>query len=400
MNPNLDHLHPYPFQKLKALLDDVTTLSSAPLVDLTIGEPKHPTPEFIKAGVRQGLDGLANYPVTRGSLELRQAITNWLVKRNGLDAAGLDADTCILPLNGTREGLFAIAQTLVNPGRGDKVLMPNPFYQIYEGAALLAGGEPVFLPCLEANGYLPDYDAIDPATWSATRMLYLCTPGNPTGAVTPLQTLQKLIRLAREHDFVLISDECYSEIYRDEQNPPVGLLQAAWEMGETEFHNCLVFNSLSKRSSVPGLRSGFVAGDARLIESFFLYRTYHGCAMPPHHQAASALAWGDEAHVKANRKLYRQKLEAVYDMLYDVLPMAAPEAGFYLWPETPISDTEFTRQLLLQENVKVLPGSFLSRSTDAGDPGRNRLRLALVAPLEPCIEAAGRIRRFCQSLKP
>ncbi len=398
MNPNLDRLQPYPFQKLRNLLEGVTPAQGQSLIDLTIGEPKHPTPEFISAAVRQGLEGLASYPQTRGTAELRQAIADWLTRRFRLGEGAIDPDTAILPVNGTREGLFAIAQTCITPGNGQLVLMPNPFYQIYEGAALLAGAEPCYLACNADNGYIPDYPAIPETQWQRCRLLYLCSPGNPTGAITPAPVLKQLIELAHRHDFILISDECYSEIYNDERHPPPGLLQAAWEMGNSDFSRCLVFNSLSKRSSVPGLRSGFVAGDRHLIESFFLYRTYHGCAMPPHHQSASTLAWRDEAHVRANRALYRGKLEAVHDILYDVLPMAAPEAGFYLWPETPIPETEFARRLLQQENVKVLPGSFLSRECDNHNPGRNRLRLALVAPHDECVEAAHRIRRFTESL--
>jgi N-succinyldiaminopimelate aminotransferase len=276
--------------------------------------------------------------------------------------------------------------------------MPNPFYQIYEGAALLAGAAPHFLACEAENGFLPDFEAVPETVWKRCRLIYVCTPGNPSGAVLPLDRLQRLIELAHRHDFVIASDECYSELYMDESSPPPGLLQAAAAAGNEDFSRCVVYHSLSKRSSAPGLRSGFVAGDARLLERFLLYRTYHGCAMPLHHQAASASAWGDEEHVARNRALYRQKLEAVHAILYDVMDVGLPAAGFYLWPETPVPDTEFARGLFRERNVTVLPGSFLSREVDGANPGRNRVRIALVAPMDECLDAAHRIRSYTESL--
>jgi len=398
MNPNLEKLQPYPFQRLAALKAGIEPPQHLTHIALSIGEPRHATPAFIRDALEQQLGGLANYATTRGTPQLRHSIADWLTRRFGLPRASLDPDRHILPVNGTREALFAFAQAVVDPAKAPLVLMPNPFYQIYEGAALLAGAEPHFLACTADNDFLPDFDAVSDRTWRRCQLLYICSPGNPTGAVADIDTLKRLIELAERHDFIIASDECYSEIYLDEENPPPGLLQAAAEMGNSDYSRCVVFNSLSKRSSVPGLRSGFVAGDAKIIEPFFLYRTYHGCAMPLHHQAASAKAWGDEHHVQDNRALYRKKLEAVYDILYDVLPMQRAAAGFYLWPETPISDTEFTRELFAQQNVTVLPGSFLSRDAGGANPGSNRVRLALVAAPEACIEAAQRVKTFIESL--
>ncbi|OOZ37111.1 succinyldiaminopimelate transaminase [Solemya velesiana gill symbiont] len=398
MNPSLDKLQPYPFQKLATLKAGVTPPEELNHIPLSIGEPKHKTPVFIRDALHDNLHGVATYSATKGTPELRQAITDWLIKRYDLPPESLDIERHVLPVNGTREALFAFAQAAVDASRQPQVLMPNPFYQIYEGAALLAGAEPVFLSCTDENNFLPDFDGISPGTWKRCQLLYLCSPGNPTGAVADMATLQRLINLAEEHDFIIASDECYSEIYLDEENPPPGLLQAAAEMGNTEYRRCIVFNSLSKRSSVPGLRSGFVAGDADLINPFFLYRTYHGCAMPTHHQAASIKAWSDEQHAEENRSLYRKKLEAAHDILYDVLPVERAAAGFYLWPETPVSDTEFARGLFAQQNVTVLPGSFLSREVDGMNPGSHRVRMALVAPLDECVEAAERIKTFIKSL--
>jgi len=345
------------------------------------------------------LHGLAVYPTTRGLPELRQAITDWLSRRFAL-TAGLDPETQVLPVSGTREALFAFAQAVVargDPGERPLVLMPNPFYQIYEGAALLAGAEPRFLACTAVNGFLPDFDSVGADEWARCQLLYLCSPGNPTGAVLDLLALQRLIALADQYDFAIAADECYSEIYPDEALPPPGLLQAAAALGRTDYQRCVVFHSLSKRSNCPGLRSGFVAGDARLLDRFFLYRTYQGCAMPLQVQAASIAAWRDEAHVRENRALYREKFAAVFEILHPVLPLEPPAAAFYLWPETPISDTAFTRGLFEQENVTLLPGSFLSREVAGANPGRNRVRIALVPPLDECLDAARRIRRYVES---
>ncbi|MGB4336804.1 MAG: succinyldiaminopimelate transaminase [Chromatiaceae bacterium] len=398
MNPDLARLQPYPFEKLAALKAGIEPPVELGHIALSIGEPKHPTPKFIVETLIAHLHLLSAYPTTRGLPALRQTIADWLTRRFQLPAGGLDPERQILPLNGTREGLFAFAQALVDRTRQPLVLMPNPFYQIYEGAALLAGGEPHFLPCLAENGFIPDFAAVDADTWRRCQILYLCSPGNPTGAVIPLATLQGLIQLAEEFDFLIAADECYSELYGDEERPPVGLLQAAATLGQLDYRRCLVFHSLSKRSNVPGLRSGFIAGDAEVIERFFQYRTYHGCAMPVQHQHASIAAWGDESHVVANRALYRAKFDAVLAILGDVLEVTRPEAGFYLWPVTPIPDPAFARELFATANVTVLPGSYLSREVAGQNPGAHRARLALVAPLDECVEAAWRIRRFVESL--
>ena len=398
MNPALERLQPYPFQKLAALLQGVAPPTDLDPIALSIGEPRHPTPGLITEALIAHLHTLSTYPSTRGLAPLREAIARWLGGRFGLGDTGIDPERQILPVNGTREALFAFAQAVVDPAQDPLVLMPNPFYQIYEGAALLAGATPGYLPCLPETGYQPDFDAVDDATWRRCQLLYVCSPGNPTGAVLDIPALTRLIELARRHDFVIASDECYSELYPDESAPPPGLLQAAAAMGIDRFEGCLVFHSLSKRSNAPGLRSGFVAGDAALIERFFAYRTYHGCAMPPPTQHASIAAWSDEAHVRTNRALYREKFAAVREILGDVLPAPAPAGGFYLWPETPIPDTELARRLFAEEHLTVLPGSFLSRPVGGLDPGASRLRLALVPPLDECVDAAQRIRRCLERL--
>ena len=397
MNPNLAQLQPYPFERLTRLFDGVTAPAELRPLSLSIGEPQHATPGFITEEVITHLHGLSRYPVTRGIPELRAAIADWLIQRFSLPAGSLDPERQVLPVNGTREALFAFAQCIVNPGSDARVLMPNPFYQIYEGAALLAGASPWFLNTTRESGLLPDFDAVSDAIWERCQLIYICTPGNPTGAVIPATTLQKLIELADRHDFVIASDECYSEIYRDGDTPPTGLLQAAAELGCDDYRRCVVFHSLSKRSNAPGLRSGFVAGDAEIMKNFLRYRTYHGCAMPPATQAASIRAWQDEAHVAANRALYTEKFAAVLDILAPLLDLRSPDAGFYLWAPTPLDDTDFARELLAQQNVIVLPGSFLSRPVDGHNPGRNYVRMALVAPLEDCLEAAERIKSYIVS---
>ncbi len=392
MNTDLDRLHPYPFERLAALIADVEPPRSLSPVALTIGEPRHDPPAAVIETLRNNLHLLDRYPTTRGSQDLRDAIADWLQQRYGI--ARPDPARQVLPVSGTREALFAIAQTCVSRVPGALVLSPNPFYQIYEGATLLAGADPVFLNCHADNGFLPDPDCIDVETWRHCQLLYLCTPGNPSGAVMPMSLLRRFIDKALEHNVILVSDECYSEIYGDEGAPPPGLLQACLEAGNPTFRNCLSFHSLSKRSNLPGLRSGFVAGDANLLDAFTRYRNYHGCAMPLHHQAASAVAWRDEAHVAANRALYREKFASVASLLAPALPVQVPEAGFYLWPRTPIADTDFARQLYAQENVLVLPGRFLARDADGVNPGENHVRLALVAELADCEQAAERIVRF------
>lgn len=397
MNPELALLQPYPFERIRSLLQGVTA-ADLPMVSLAMGEPKHPTPAFIAETIAAHADGFANYPLTKGSAVLRESIAAWLMRRFQLPATSLDPEQHILPVNGTREALFAFAQAVVRRSANPAVVMPNPFYQIYEGAALLAGAEPVFLNCTADNGYIPDFAAVPESVWQRCQLLYICTPGNPTGAVMSQETLQQVLNLAEKYDFIVASDECYSELYVDETQPPVGLLQAAAAMGNTTWQRCVVFHSLSKRSNAPGMRSGFVAGDAAILKQFLLYRTYHGCAMPPPVQAASAVAWQDEAHVQENRALYRQKFQAVLPILQPVLEVSLPPAGFYLWPQTPVDDETFTRELFARAHVSVVPGSYLSRPADGINPGAKRVRLALVAPLNDCIEAAQRIRHVVETL--
>lgn len=399
MNTNLIQLQPYPFEKLIQLKIGIQPPSHLTPITLSIGEPKHPTPQIITAALTARLQDLAVYPTTIGSLELRRTIANWLIWRFNLPKTSLNPQTQILPVNGTREALFAFAQAVIDPTFNPLVVLPNPFYQIYEGAALLAGAKPHFVPCTSTNDFLPDFDNVSHAEWERCQLLYLCSPSNPTGAVLTLPVLQKLIALADKYDFLIAADECYSEIYPDEINPPPGLLQAAAALGRVDFHRCVVFHSLSKRSNCPGLRSGFVAGDANILSQFLLYRTYQGCAMPLQVQAASQAAWQDEAHVVANRVLYREKFAAVIEILNPVLPIMVPTAGFYLWVQTPQNDSVFARNLFAQENVTVLPGSFLSRAINGINPGHERVRIALVPPLVECIEAAYRIRRYVQSIK-
>jgi len=394
MNPDLDRLQPYPFERLAELKRGILPPRDLPHIPLSIGEPRHPAPGFIAEEVIAHLHGMAAYPTTKGSAELRQAMADWLTARFSLPEASIDADQHVLPVNGTREALFAFAQCIIARNSDSLCLLPNPFYQIYEGACLLAGATPWFVNTTEETGFIPDFDRVPESVWRRCQLLYLCTPGNPTGAVIPVETLQRLIELADRYDFVIASDECYSEIYRDDTPPPVGLLEAAAGMGRDDYRRCVVFHSLSKRSNVPGLRSGFVAGDANILRRFLLYRTYHGCTMPPHTQAASTSAWRDEEHVRENRRLYEDKFEAVLDILSPVLDVQRPQAGFYLWPETPGDDREFARDLYAQQNVTVLPGSYLSRDADGVNPGRRRVRMALVAPIEDCIEASRRLRRM------
>jgi N-succinyldiaminopimelate aminotransferase len=399
MNPDLDRLLPYPFERLAALLGGEPVDARARPIALSVGEPQHPTPSIISEALIEHLHGLARYPITRGGEPLRLAIADWLQRRYGLAPGLLDTDRQVLPVNGTREALFAFAQACIDRSRPARVLMPNPFYQIYEGAALLAGARPHYLACTAQTGFLPDLDAVPDAVWQECQLLYLCSPGNPAGAVMSEPLLQKAIDLAERHDFVIAADECYAEIYTDEDLPPPGLLGAAARMGNTEFSRCVVFHSLSKRSNAPGLRSGFVAGDAAILAQFLRYRTYHGCAMPPPTQAASRVAWNDEDHVRYNRALYRAKFDAVLDILAPVMEVERPAGGFYLWPKTPIDDESFTRRLHREQAVTVLPGSYLSRPQDDGtDPGAGRVRMALVQPLEDCVEAAERVRAFVQQL--
>ena len=394
MNPALDQLQPYPFEKLRELLGSVQPAANKRPIALSIGEPKHRSPDFVGQALTANLDKLAVYPTTIGLPELRQSIASWCERRFGVPTGWLDAARHVLPVNGTREALFAFTQAVVDRNAKGLVVSPNPFYQIYEGAAFLAGAEQHYLPCLEAHGLNPDFDAVPAEIWKRCQILFLCSPGNPTGALIPVETLKKLIALADEHDFVIAADECYSELYFDEDAPPPGLLSACAELGRSDFKRCVVFHSLSKRSNLPGLRSGFVAGDASILKHFLLYRTYHGCAMPVQTQLASVAAWNDEAHVRANRDMYREKFAAVLDILAPVMDVQRPDGGFYLWARTPGDDTLFTRDLFANEHVTVVPGSYLSREVNGVNPGAGRVRMALVAPLAECIEAAERIARF------
>ena len=398
MNPDLSLLHPYPFEKLSQLKQGISPPRQLDHIALSIGEPKHPAPHFVVENLIQHTHLLSSYPSTRGTDALREAIAEWLSRRYSIDHP-IDPSTQALPVTGTREALFAFAQCVIDRrARNPLVMMPNPFYQIYEGAALLAGARPFYMNCNADNGFLPDLEGISPQQWQDCQLIYICNPGNPTGAVMPLAYLQRLIALAQQYDFIIASDECYSEIYFDENQPPPGLLDAAARMGLDDFRRCVVFHSLSKRSNLPGLRSGFVAGDAEIIRDFLLYRTYHGCAMPPATQSASIAAWQDEHHVIENRKLYRQKFDTVLDILSDTLRPVRPDAGFYLWAKTPISDTLFAQQLYAQQNITVLPGQYLSRDTRSANPGEGYVRMALVAPLDECQDAAHRINQFMNNL--
>lgn len=396
MNPHLAQLQPYPFEKLRALFAGVTPNPQFKEIKLSIGEPQHPTPAFIMEALANGLKGLANYPTTQGIPALRQAIAAWCQRRYDL---ALNPETEILPVNGSREALFSFAQTVIDPSRGHVPLIvsPNPFYQIYEGAAYLSGAEPRFLNNLPDNDFAFDYASLSDEEWSRVQLFYVCSPGNPTGKVLSLDDWKTLFALSDKYGFIIASDECYSEIYFDEANPPIGGLQAARLLGRSN-ERLVMFSSLSKRSNVPGMRSGFVAGDAAILKKFLLYRTYHGCAMAPPVQTASVAAWNDEAHVLDNRHQYREKFAACTPLIAEVLGTGMPDASFYLWARTPIADTEFARRLLEHYNVVVLPGSFLAREVRGVNPGANFVRIALVASLDECLEATTRIRQFAQQL--
>lgn len=399
MNNDLNRLQPYPFEKLAALKAGISPPDDLAPIALSIGEPQHAPPEHVLKSFADNLHRLSNYPATKGLLPLRQTLASWAEHRFQLPAGSLDPDRHVLPISGTREALFAIAQAVVDRHQSNpRVVCPNPFYQIYEGAALLAGAQPTFLNCDADRNFIPNFSAQDANLWRDCQLLYISSPGNPTGAVLKLEHWRELIALADQHNFVIAADECYSELYPDEQHPPMGLLDACHQLGRSDFSRCLVFHSLSKRSNLPGLRSGFVAGDADLIREFLRYRTYQGCALPVPTQLASIAAWQDEEHVRINRKHYREKFAAVLDILEGVLPVSQPEAGFYLWPQTPIHSEVFARELFAQQNVTVLPGSYLTRVVDGIDPGADRVRMALVAPLNECVEAAQRIYRFVKSL--
>ena len=382
MNPLLERLQPYPFEKLRALLAANQPAKLRP-INLSIGEPKHPTPALVKEALAAALDGLASYPATAGTPALRRAIAAWLARRYGI--AQPDPETQVLPVNGTREALFAFAQTVIDPTRNPKVVCPNPFYQIYEGAALLAGATALY-----AENFL------EIRNWQDVQLVYTCSPANPSGKVMPLEEWKALFALSDRHGFIIASDECYSEIYFD--RAPLGALEAAFKLNRADYPRLVVFSSLSKRSNCPGMRSGFAAGSAELLKKFLLYRTYHGSAMSLAVQQASIAAWNDEAHVRENRRLYAEKFSAVLPRIREPLVTEMPDGGFYLWIRTPIDDCEFARRLYHEQNVLVLPGSFLARDAGSGNPGKNHVRVALVAPLQECIEAAERMMKFSRSL--
>lgn len=399
MNPDLAKLQPYPFEKLRAMLAQGAPAQPSPLreIKLGIGEPQHATPEFIKQALCNSLAGLANYPTTQGDEKLRVAISEWITRRYQIPA--LNPATQILPVNGSREALFSFAQAVIDRSKsGALVVSPNPFYQIYEGAAYLAGATPVFLNNLPENDFNFDYATLSAEQWQRVQLFFVCSPGNPTGKVLTLEDWKELFALSDKYGFIIAADECYSEIYFDEAAPPLGALEAARKLGRDDYARLVVFSSLSKRSNVPGLRSGFVAGDANVMKAFLLYRTYHGSAMNPAIQATSVIAWKDEAHVIENRRLYKEKFDKVTPLIAPYLKTAVPDAGFYLWARTPIADDEFTRRLQHQYNVGVLPGSYLARKANGVNPGTGFVRLALVASLDDCLEAAGRIADFCKTL--
>ncbi len=404
MNPLLDKLQPYPFEKLRKLFADVKPNPEYAPISLGIGEPKHPTPAFIRQALADSLDGLAAYPATAGTEALRAAIAGWLERRYGLPK--LDIATQVLPVCGSREALFALAQTVIDPRKhADKgmplVASPNPFYQIYEGAAYLAGAEPYFLNSDPARNFAPDFRSVPAEVWERVQLLYICSPGNPTGAVLTLEDWRALFALSDRYGFVIASDECYSEIYFKDE-PPLGGMEAAHKLGRAGYPRLISFSSLSKRSNVPGMRSGFVAGDAAILKKFLLYRTYHGSAMSPSIQSASIAAWNDETHVQENRAMYIQKFSQVTPLLAEVLDVALPDAGFYLWAKVDklaqISDVDFAKRLYAEYNVTVLPGSYLARQAHGGNPGANRVRMALVAEVGECLEAAQRIVEFTRKL--
>lgn len=400
MNPNLAKLEAYPFQKLRALLGTVTAAADKTPLNLSIGEPRHATPAVIKDAIVQNLSALSNYPATLGSEQLRAACADWLEQRYQIRRP--NPETEILPVCGSREALFSFAQIAVGKTAEKPdpvVIFPNPFYQIYEGAALLAGATPFYVPSLAAQNFKPDWSKVPADIWARTQLVFVCSPNNPTGAVMDLEEWRELFALADRYDFVIASDECYSEIWQEA--PPLGGLSAAQQLGRADFSRLVMFTSLSKRSNAPGLRSGFVAGDAKYLKPYLLYRTYHGAAMSGVVQAASIAAWQDETHVEQNRAAYREKFAAVYPILRDVLTLQMPQAGFYFWAKLPVDDDEaFVRDLFAEENVTLLCGSYLAREADGVNPGRGLVRIALVAELQDCVTAAKRIRDFCLRRKP
>jgi N-succinyldiaminopimelate aminotransferase len=399
MNPDLERLQAYPFERLAKLLAGAQPPTSLPHIRMSIGEPRHTPPQLVLDALAANLHQVAEYPNTRGLPALRQSIAAMLQRRFLPPGASVDADTMVLPVNGTREALFAFAQACVTAHPDALVVMPNPCYQIYEGAAILAGATPYYLDTTAATNFIPDLGSVPAAIWNRCQLLFLCSPGNPTGASLSPEYLRQALELAERHDFVIAADECYAELYLDGTEPPTSLLCAALSAGRTRFERCMVFHSLSKRSSVPGLRSGFVAGDPELIRNFLLYRTYHGSAMPLPTQFASVAAWNDDAHVATNRALYREKFARVLPILEPVLEVTRPDGGFYLWPQVGDDDIRFTRELHERQNLTILPGSFLAREHGT-NPGRGRVRISLVASVAECVTAAGRIRDFITGTSP
>jgi N-succinyldiaminopimelate aminotransferase len=397
MNPRLERLHAYPFERLARLTAGVTPPGRLEPIAMSIGEPRHAPPPMVLEALRANAHRLDTYPSTAGLPELRAACAAWLERRNGLPAGRIDPDTMVLPVNGTREALFAFLQAAIDARGEALVAMPNPFYQIYEGGALLAGARPYLLETTAANGYMPELEAVPEIIWRHCQVLILCSPGNPTGKVLDRAFLQRALGLAEQHDFIIAADECYADIYLDERSPPPGLLASAAAAGRERFERCIVFHSLSKRSSVPGLRSGFVCGDPHIMSRFLLYRTYHGCAMPIPTQLASSSAWGDDAHAAENRRLYQEKFERVIEILSPVLPVEKPDGAFYLWTDVGADDERFTRELYATEAVLVLPGSYLGRPGAHGNPGAGRVRISLVPSVAQCVEAAVRIRRYVEN---
>lgn len=398
MHPQLAKLQPYPFERLGQLKAGIIPRGDREHIALSIGEPQQPAPPFVGAEYTRTMAQLAKYPMTAGIDALRETIAAWITRRFKLAPGSVDPQRHILPVCGTREALFAFAQCVIDPTNTPVVVMPNPFYQIYEGAALLAGAEPFYLDTTPDNGFIPDFDSVPDSIWQRCQLVYICSPGNPTGKILEFDVLKRLLELSDRHAFIIAADECYSEIYPDETAPPIGLLEAAARLGRTDFRRCVVFHSLSKRSNLPGLRSGFVAGDAQILNAFLRYRTYHGCALPLPAQFASIAAWEDELHVRANRDAYRSKFQSVLDILQPVLDVAHPDASFYLWPRLPINDETFAQRLFAEENVTVLPGTYLSRSNHGYNPGVNHVRIALVPALEQCIDAARRIRALLERI--
>jgi N-succinyldiaminopimelate aminotransferase len=396
VNPRLDRLHPYPFERLAQLKAGTTPPSGLAHIAMSIGEPQHEPPAFILDTLRENLHRLSSYPATAGLPEFRASAARWLERRFGLAHGAVKPDSMVLPVNGTREALFSFVQAVVDDSTQPVVAMPNPFYQIYEGAALLAGAEPAFLDTTAATRFTPDLDSVADSVWRRCQVLFLCNPGNPTGAVLSMDFLRHALSLADRFDFIVAADECYTEIYPDERFPPPGLLHAAIAAGHDGFQRCVVFHSLSKRSSVPGLRSGFVAGDPAVISRFLLYRTYHGSAMAVPTQLASIAAWNDDAHAVANRRLYQEKFDRVIPILSPVLQVERPAGAFYLWPDVHGDEEQFTRDLYATQNITILPGSYLARANGSSNPGAGRVRISLVPDVAQCVEAAERIRKFVQ----